>query len=146
MPTPGMQGQPPVLLTQQQFNQLSSQQYAQGPSQQRPIIRSAMPDEKKPIRQETRINLPRPEQLDIAPKTPADPNAVEWNAIHTYMKSIGVVSFGMERPAEGGYRFSLVMPTAEAGRTYRIDGGGTTEAEAVRVCLDKTYRWLKQIQ
>jgi hypothetical protein len=55
-----------------------------------------------------------------------------------------VLEFQMPQRVDGGYRFAVVMPTSEAGRTHRIEGTGATEAVAVRGCLDKTDRWLKQ--
>jgi hypothetical protein len=134
----------PAMLSQPVFAP-PPQQYVQGPSQQRPVIRGGMPEEKKPTRQDPPVRLPGPDKLGIAPQTPVDPSALDWNAIHTYTKSIGVLESGTEHLPEGGYRFHVVMPTAEAGRSYRIDGSCATEAEAVRVCLDKVYRWLKQI-
>ncbi len=146
MPPPGsMQGQPVFLPPQaQQFNQLPPQ-YVQAPQQQRPVVRGAPPDEKKPVHQEPPLSLPAPDKLGITPQAPVDPNAIDWNAMHAYTKSIGALSFGTDRSAEGGFRCSIVMPTAKSDQTYRIDGNGATEAEAVRVCLDKTYRWLKQV-
>jgi hypothetical protein len=144
MPPPGMPSQP--VYAPSPYNQGPPQQYAQAPLQQRPVVRAAPPrDEKPPVRQETPVSLPGPDKLGIAPQAPADPNALDWNAIHAYTKSIGVLESGSERLPEGGYRFHVVMPTAEAGRSLRIDGSGATENDAVRVCLDKTYRWLKQI-
>jgi hypothetical protein len=153
MPSPGMQGQP-VYLPQQPVvprDQLS-QPYAQVPRQ--PVVRGSTPEEKKPVRSAP-VTLPPPEKLGILPPpaqfgiTPAQETAqagsVDWNATHVRMKTMGVLSYTMERPPEGGWRFGVVMATAEAGRTYRIDGAGATEADAVRSCLDKTERWLKQI-
>lgn len=154
MPPPGMQGQPAFLAGQEPYNQLPPSynqlppSYTQAPVRQQPVVRGGPPEEKAPVHQEPPLSLPTPEKLGIAgqtPAAPAAPSGVDWNAVHAYMKAIGVQEFGMERVPEDGYRFSVVMPTAEAGRSYRIDGAGSTENEAVRLCLDKTYRWLKQI-
>jgi len=124
------------------------QQLAQAPRQQQPqqksVVRGSAPEEKKPARREP-ASLPSPEQLGIAPQPAADPAAIDWNATHARMKAMGVLEFQMPQPVQGGYRFGVVMATAEAGRTYRIEGTGATEADAVRACLDKTDRWLKQI-
>jgi hypothetical protein len=122
------------------------QQPAQAPRQpqQQPVVRGSAPEEKKPARREP-VSLPSPEQIGITPPVPPDPNVIDWNATHERMKAMGVLEFQMPQRAEGGYRFSVVMATAEAGRTYRIEGTGATEAAAIRSCLDKTDRWLKQI-
>ncbi len=134
------------MFQQPQFNQMQPQ-FSQAPQQQRPVIRGGPPEEKKlVVHQEPPVSLPAPDKLGITPQAPVDPNAIDWNAMHAYVKSIGALSFGTDRPTEGGFRCSIVMPTAESGRSYRIDGSGATEAEAVRVCLEKTYRWLKQLQ
>jgi hypothetical protein len=147
MPSPGYQGQP-VYLPQPQYNQMPQQynqappQYVQTPIPQRPVIRAAPPDQKTVVQPEP-PRLPAPESVGIKSVKPGE---VDWNATHAYMVSIGVKTSTMER-VENGYRFSVVMPTAEAARpTYRIEGVGPTEAEAVRSCLDKTYCWLKQIK
>src|SRR5271156_4532491 len=103
MPPPGsMQGQPMFLPPQPQFNQLPPQ-YVQAPQQQRPVVRGAPPDEKKPVHQEPPLSLPAPDKLGITPQAPVDPNAIDWNAMHTYVKSIGALSFCTDRPAEGGF-------------------------------------------
>jgi hypothetical protein len=161
MPPPGMQGQSALMVPQDPYSQLPPSynqlppsynqlppSYTQAPNRQQPVVRGSQPEEKVPVRQEPPLSLPAPEKLGITGQTPAAPTApsgVDWNAVHAYMKSIGVQEFGLERVPEGGYRFSVVMPTAEAGRSCRIDGAGSTETEAVRVCLDKTYRWLAQV-
>ena len=141
MPSPGMQGQP-VYMAPQPFP----------PTPRQPVVRGSMPEEKPSVRP-TPIMLPAPEKLGILPspdqlgiKPQAAPTnlGVDWNATHARMKTLGVLSYSMERTPEGGWRFDVMMATAEAGRTYRIDGFATTEADAMRVCLDKTERWLKQ--
>ena len=114
------------------------------------VYRGAAPEEKKPVRPEP-VSLPSPDKLGIAPTAPPAPppppasGAVDWNATYARMKTMNVLGFGMGRPKEGGYQFSVVMATRTPGETYQIDGVGATEADAVRTCLDKTDRWLKQI-
>jgi hypothetical protein len=139
MQPPGVQNLP-AAPPPQQFAQAPRQQ----PQQQQPVVRGSAPEEKKPARREP-ASLPSPEQIGIAPAAAPDPNVIDWNATHARMKAMGVLEFQMPQPVQGGYRFGVVMATSEAGRTYRIEGTGATEAAAVRACLDKTDRWLKQI-
>ena len=135
MPPPGTWGQPDYFQAPPQRQLASVPQ-----QQQRPVVRGVAPEEKKPVVRREPVTLPSPDQLGIQP---IDPTIVDWNATMTRMKTMGVLEFGMGR-VEGGYRFSVVMATSEPGRTYRIDGTGANEADAVRVCLDKTHRWLYQ--
>jgi hypothetical protein len=144
MESPSFQGVPVYGPPPQQ-----QPQFAQGPPRQqpqRPVVRGSAPEEKekKPARREP-ASLPSPDEIGIKPAPPPDPNVTDWNAAYARMKTMGVLGFEMPQPVQAGYRFAVVMQTSEAGRTYRIEGTGASEAAAVRACLDKTDRWLKQV-
>jgi hypothetical protein len=131
MPPPGMDVQPVY----------PPQPRVQAPAvpPPRPVVRGSPPEDKKPARREP-VTLPPPEQLGIAPPPPA-PKPVDWDAVRARVKELGALNCGLDS-AEGGFCFSVIMPTAEKGRTHRIDGYGPTHADAVRDCLGKTERWL----
>ena len=66
--------------------------------------------------------------------SPAEPPtaAVIGAAIHRRMQDLAVASFQMDRLNGDVYQFTCMMPTADAGRTHRIEARGATQAEAVR--------------
>jgi hypothetical protein len=51
------------------------------------------------------------------------------------------VCFHLEKLTPGGYRFSCLLPTAQPGRTHRIEAEAVTETEVVRLALAKAEEW-----
>lgn len=91
------------------------------------------------------LRIPTPEELGVLAKAvPAAPAAVkvpgsypttpavDWLAIHQRLRELHAVGFQMEEVA-GGYRFRCWIPQG-AGR-QQVEGSGSSEAEAVRLCL-----------
>jgi len=114
---------------------------AAAPQQPRPLVRAQMPDEPAAPAPRPAIALPTPEECDV--KCPPRPAAGEpdWAAVHARVKALGAVCFQVEKLAPGGSRVTCVLPTAQAGRTHRIEARAATDAEAVRVALEQAEQW-----
>ena len=85
--------------------------------------------------------MPSPDQVGVAAR-PAD--GCDWTVFHRRLQELGVVTFQVDRLNADVYQFTCLLPTAEAGRTHRIEAHGATEGEAVRRALDEAQRWLSQ--
>jgi hypothetical protein len=90
-----------------------------------------------------RAALASPEQLGVAAAgTPAAlqpaaaPASVDWNATHARLRQLGAVGWQLgELPQGRGYRFTLLLPTAQPNCSRHVEATGATEAEAVRLAL-----------
>ena len=110
----------------------------------RPIIRAKGPDEPTSSRQLATtsaagpLTIPPPEQLGISlpsvPKTNA-PNWVEE------LERLAAISYRLDKLAEGGCRFTCLLPTSHPGFNHRVEAEAATETEAVRLVLDKAREW-----
>src|SRR5437763_3610054 len=112
-----------------------------------PRFRAQSPDE--PVSNELRTSpsprpvalaMPSPEQLGIAAAN-APTGALDWTAANRRLALLGAISSHRERLPQGGFRFVCLLPTTQADRTHRIEAVATTEAEAVRVALQKAEEW-----
>ena len=108
----------------------------------KPVVRGQAPDANPPPPRPAPIAMPSPEQLGVTARS--GNGGCDWTAIHRRMQDLGVASFQMDRPNGEVYQFTCLLPTAEAGRTHRIEGHGATEAEAARRALDEAQRWREQ--
>ncbi len=79
--------------------------------------------------------LPRPEALGVSSslklpeQTPQAVAAVDWQAIQTRMQQLNVKGYHKVRVPTGGFRVTLVLPTAP------VEAQGDTEAAAILVAL-----------
>lgn len=110
-----------------------------------PTIRSQSPDE--PTAASTpprpaRIELPPPEELGIA--LAARPVTLDWSAAHRRLEQLGACCIRLEKLANGGCRFTCVLPTGQPDRTHCIESLGASAAEAVTVALDRAEAWARQ--
>jgi hypothetical protein len=65
----------------------------------------------------------------------------DWQTTRARLQACGAVSFQADRLGDGSWRFSCQLPTAQAGRTHRIEAQAATEAEAVRLALQRAEQW-----
>ena len=86
------------------------------------------------------LSLPPPEQLGIGAPTPAAD--VDWNAVHRRLHNLGSTSYQSQRTADG-YRFTCLLPTADPSRTQRVEAQAASEAEAIRVALNRAEQWAR---
>lgn len=82
------------------------------------------------------LRLPTPEQLGVAVTAAAD-----WSAAHRRFEQMGAVCFRLEKLAHGGCRVSCVLPTTQPDLSHRVEAEASSEAEAVRLALDKAEEW-----
>jgi hypothetical protein len=102
------------------------------------VVRGARPDD--PPRSAGPIRIPTPEELGVALARPVE-SALDWAAAHRRLQELGAVGFHLEQPAAGSFRFRCWLPRGTGAGHEVIEGRGTTEAEAVRVCLESASRW-----
>jgi hypothetical protein len=55
-------------------------------------------------------------------------------------------SFQLDRTPAAGFRFTCWLPAEQSGKSYRVEAEGASEAEAVRLCLERADRWLRRSQ
>ena len=108
-----------------------------------PVARGQMPEEPRrpvapPAPPPTRLEMPSPEELGIAVAKPAVP--VDWSAVHARLDRLGVLKFALERLPAGDYRFTCLVPGADANRPRPVEATAATEAEAVRRTLELAER------
>jgi hypothetical protein len=104
----------------------------------KPVIRAQAADDAVP-QARTVVAMPAPDQIGVAAR-PAD--GCDWTAFHRRMQEMGILTFQMDHPTAEVYQFTCLLPTAEPGRTHRIEAHGANEGEAVRRALDEAQRWL----
>jgi hypothetical protein len=115
---------------------------AQAAAPRAPVVRGQMAEEAIPPIRTFPVAMPSPDQLGVNVRPAA--GACDWMAIHRRMQELGVISFQMDRLNADVFQITCLLPTAEAGRTHRIEAHGTTEADAVRCALDEAQRWKSQ--
>ena len=107
---------------------------------QRPIFRAKSDDEPAAMRDSLApIPLPSPDELGVTVLSgPA--GSTDWAAVHQQLDRLGALCVHVEK-VDGGCRFTCLLPTAQAERTHRVEAVASTEAEAVRLALDKCVEW-----
>ena len=113
-----------------------------------PIVRAKGPDDSAtavppvpPPRLPSRLTMPSPEQLGVASPRASASSTVDWAAAHRRLDGLHAVCFHLEKLPQGGFRFTCLLPTAQAGRTHRVDAVAATDAEVVSLALNKAEEW-----
>lgn len=89
------------------------------------------------------VAIPSPEELGIRPaggegaprRAAARAEELDWTTTRQHLRQIGVARFELTDLPRGGFRFSCWVPAA--GGTKLVQGDGSTEADAVRTCLER---------
>jgi hypothetical protein len=112
---------------------------------QRPIIRAQMGEEPRSTARSssTPVTLPTPEQLGLSAPAAKDGKA-DWTAAHRRLDRLGAVSFQVQKLPEGNCRFVCLLPTDQPNYNHRVEVEAATEAEAVRLGLDRAESWTRQ--
>lgn len=76
------------------------------------------------------VAIPTPEELGITRARSLAPS-LDWSATRSQLSELGITRFEVEPLANGGARFSCWL-----GGT-KVYADGASEAEAVRLCLDR---------
>jgi hypothetical protein len=85
------------------------------------------------------VAIPSPAQLGLTAARPRE-TELDWKATRRRLDELGAESFHLERLSPGGFRFSCWLTIGVDGKSQRVEGQGATEAEAVRVTLDRAER------
>jgi hypothetical protein len=85
------------------------------------------------------VAIPSPAQLGVTAPQPRETEA-DWKATRRRLDELGAEGFHLERLSPGGFRFTCWVPGGAAGKPQRVEGQGATEAEAIRVTLDRAER------
>jgi hypothetical protein len=89
------------------------------------------------------VSLPPPEQLGVCKPRPRDGSA-DWVEARRRLDTLGAVTFQVAKLPEGGSRFTCLLPTDQRNYNHRIEADATTEAEAVRLGLERAEAWARQ--
>jgi hypothetical protein len=145
------QGMPQPMMPQPM-----PQQMPQQPMQGRPMLASAQPQPKvrghseelrpapaSPSPQQLGVALPSPEALGVALPSaealglaPGAAAGVDWAATQARLRALGATCPQLD-VLDGGFRFTFVVPTARPGEVHRVEARAGTEAEAVRLALER---------
>jgi hypothetical protein len=110
----------------------------------RPTIRLQAPD--APAGLAARLVLPAPEELGIrtagvVPGT-TGASAADWNQVRGRMAQLGVLSFRVDRLANGSYRATFFLPTGQAERTHLVEASAASEEAALAGALQQAESWV----
>jgi hypothetical protein len=62
---------------------------------------------------------------------------LDWNALRDELSRLGAIGFHLDKLADGTYRVGFLLPTGHPERALRIEAVAATEAEAIRLALDR---------
>jgi hypothetical protein len=79
--------------------------------------------------------------LGITGQPHAASGGLDWDSARRRLTGVGASSFHLERLAPEGYRFTCLLPTANANRSHRVEAVAATEAEAVQLALNRAEQW-----
>lgn len=119
---------------------------AQAATLNQPTFRGAGPEPKPAVAPPPRaplqpIALPSPRELGLGPApTGATPARLDWNDAVARLQRVGASGFRLDPLPQGGARFSVVLPTADPGRTRTLEAVGRTETDAVLDVLRQAER------
>jgi hypothetical protein len=114
----------------------------------RPLIRAKGADDPRaaikpppPPSVPSRLAMPTPDQLGISSAKFSAAEAADWTSARRRLDRLGAVCFHLEKIPAGGFRFTCLLPTSQPKRTHRVEAVAATEAEVVRLVLDKSEEW-----
>jgi hypothetical protein len=89
------------------------------------------------------VTLPKPEQLGIRKPRPRE-SAADWADVRRRLEILGAMTFQATKLQDGGCRFLCLLPTDQRSYNHRIEVEAATEAEAVRLGLERAESWARQ--
>jgi hypothetical protein len=118
----------------------------QRPAAPKPTVRAQAPDEATasarpmPVSGASRelLRIPSPEQLGIL--RPAVTKG-DSPSVQSRLDRLGALCSKSEKLAEGGYRFVCLLPSAKPQRHHRVEAVAPTEAEALRLAVERSEQW-----
>jgi hypothetical protein len=111
---------------------------AAAPAPRPAVARAKAPDE--PTRPPTPLTMPTPAQLGIS-TAPSAAAEADWATTRLRLKELGAVGFQVDHLPGGGCRFVCWLPRAQPGASERIETLAGSEAEAIRLGLERAGQW-----
>jgi hypothetical protein len=68
----------------------------------------------------------------------------DWSDARRRLDALGAIAFQVVKLPEGGCRFTCLLPTNQHNYNHRIEADAGTEAEAVRLGLERAENWARQ--
>jgi hypothetical protein len=81
------------------------------------------------------VRVPSPDELGVARPQSTAPR-VDWAVVGQQMHELGARDFHID-PRDGSYRCTLLLPGDRAGVTWRVDATAATEADAIRLAIER---------
>lgn len=91
------------------------------------------------ITRHTSVTIPSPAQLGI--ESSPTPETVDWASAKNRLERLGAISLNLDRERSGEVRFTCLFATAMANKKHRVEAVAATEAEAVRLVLERSEQW-----
>lgn len=85
------------------------------------------------------LRLPSPEELGVVAAKPAA--ASDADALHRRLEQLGATCLHLEKQTQGGYLVCCLLPTAQPGRSHRIDATAAGSTEALRLVVERAEAW-----
>jgi hypothetical protein len=89
----------------------------------------------------TALTIPSPEELGILPAPSAETNRLDWAQVHRDLERLATITYRLDKLPQGGCRFTCLLATSHPGLSHRVEAEAASEAEAVRLALDKAKEW-----
>jgi hypothetical protein len=115
------------------------------------VVRGQSAEEPAPVRISRTIAIPSPEQAGVAAVVPATAAGVaapaaaapefDWNNAYRRLRALNA-DFQLCKH-QAGFRFTCLMPTSQPGRIHRVEAEAGSEAEAVRLTLERAEQWAR---
>jgi len=83
-----------------------------------------------------RFELPPPEALGVTSNVALPTPQFDWTQVQARMARLGVLRYRKDPVTPGGYRVTLLLPSADPTRGQPITAQGDTEAAAVLLALE----------
>jgi hypothetical protein len=84
-----------------------------------------------------KLEMPSPEALGIQRSRNVE---VDWGNVQRRLSRLSVTSFQSEKLANGGFKFTCVLPSLDF--PHRIEAEALTEAEAIDQALRQAEEWV----
>jgi|SRR5262249_32095345 len=86
-----------------------------------------------------KLDMPSPEALGIQRRNNAE---VDWSNVQRRLSRLSITSFHSEKLANGGYRFTCVLPSLD--RPQRIEAEALHEADAIDQAFRQAEEWVSR--
>jgi hypothetical protein len=116
------------------------------------VVRGQSAEEPAPVRAARTIAIPSPEEAGVgaasatvvglpAPAAAAAAAEFDWNNAYRRLRALNA-DFQLCKQQDG-FRFTCLMPTSQPGRIHRVEAEAVSEAEAVRLTLERAEQWAR---